>query len=155
MDSKGYSKLADFGQSKILNSDGKTNTLTGGLLYFAPEIIDETRTDPYDYCVDYWSLGICIYYMLTGEKPFKDNDEIINNQIPDVNLKRQLKDEKHEISSISFDLVKRILIKDPEIRKENIQKLKDDPFYNNIDWQRLEKGQMKPPFKPKVVCFKH
>ena len=67
----------------------------------------------------------------------------------------KVKDEKHEISSISFDLVKRILIKDPEIRKENIQKLKDDPFYNNIDWQRLEKGQMKPPFKPKVVCFKH
>ena len=153
MDSKGYSKLADFGQSKILNSDGKTNTFTGGLLYLAPEIADLKR--PYDYCVDYWSLGICIYYMLTGEKPFEDNDEIINNQIPDVNLKRQLKDEKHEISSITFDLVKRILIKDPEIRKENIQKLKDDPFYNNIDWQRLEKGQMKPPFKPKVVCFKH
>ena len=153
MDSKGYSKLADFGQSKILNSDGKTSTLTGGLLYVAPEVVDLKR--PYDYCVDYWSLGICIYYMLTGEKPFKDDDEVINNQIPDLNLKRQLKDEKHEISSISFDLVKRILIKDPEIRKENIQKLKDDPFYNNIDWQRLEKGQMKPPFKPKVVCFKH
>ena len=50
MDSNGYSKLADFGQSKILNSDGKTNTLTGGLLYVAPEVVDLKR--PYDYCVD-------------------------------------------------------------------------------------------------------
>lgn len=31
----------------------------------------------------------------------------------------------------------------------------DNPFFHEIDWRKLEKRQLEPPFKPQVVRIGH
>jgi serine/threonine protein kinase len=64
----------DFGLSKILGPNEKVNDGYGTLTYVAPEVL--TRK-PYNNQVDIWSLGVIVYYTLSGSFPFDDqsNDE--------------------------------------------------------------------------------
>ena len=67
-DNKGYLKLADFGLSKTgMTGNTQTYTFCGTPEYIAPEILMGL---PYDKSVDWWSLGIIIYEMLTSYPPF-------------------------------------------------------------------------------------
>lgn len=67
-------KIMDFGLSKILGPNEKVNDGYGTLTYVAPEVL--TRK-PYNNQVDIWSLGVIVYYTLSGSFPFDDqsNDE--------------------------------------------------------------------------------
>ena len=69
-------KIMDFGLSKILGPNEKVNDGYGTLTYVAPEIL--TRK-PYNKQVDIWSLGVIVFYTLSGTFPFDDssNDEQI------------------------------------------------------------------------------
>ena len=60
-------KIADFGFSKILDNDSKTDTMLGSPLNMAPEILNG---DSYDNKADIWSLGTVFYEMLFGKPPF-------------------------------------------------------------------------------------
>ena len=62
-DSEGYVKLVDFGFSKRLEPGCKTWTFCGTPEYVAPEII---LNKGHDRSVDFWSLGILMYELLTG-----------------------------------------------------------------------------------------
>jgi cGMP-dependent protein kinase len=53
----------DFGFSKLLSVTSKTWTFCGTPEYVAPEII---LNKGHDRAVDYWSLGILIFELLTG-----------------------------------------------------------------------------------------
>ena len=70
----GYINLIDFGLATILE-DGKLRTTECGTPdYRAPEIIEGR---PYGKSVDWWSVGIVLYYLLNRTTPFyvKDSAE--------------------------------------------------------------------------------
>jgi serine/threonine protein kinase len=77
--------IGDFGLAKM----GSTNTdsQVGSLYYIAPEIlvglVNHCNARRYDYKVDVWSLGVCLYAFLFGVLPFlgKDNEELLQNII--------------------------------------------------------------------------
>lgn len=62
LDLDGHILLTDFGLSKV-SLDGRTNTICGTPEFMAPEILAGLQ---YDYAVDWWSLGVLIYDMLSG-----------------------------------------------------------------------------------------
>jgi serine/threonine protein kinase len=66
LDTDGHVVLTDFGLSKV-SVDEKTNTVCGTVEYMAPEVLMEMH---YDQTVDWWSLGVLMYDMLTGSPPF-------------------------------------------------------------------------------------
>jgi serine/threonine protein kinase len=62
-------RLSDFGLSQRVTADG-ISAFSGSPLYMAPEIFS---LQPHNERVDVWSLGICLYVMVTGTFPFIAN----------------------------------------------------------------------------------
>jgi hypothetical protein len=73
----GHVKVADFGVAKArgqLHQATETGAFRGKVSYMAPE---QFRTKSYDRRVDIFALGCVFYQLLTGEKPFDGDDQMI------------------------------------------------------------------------------
>lgn len=60
-------KIADFGFARPVENDS-AETHCGTTYYMAPEILAGRH---YGTSVDFWSLGVLMYFMLFGEQPFR------------------------------------------------------------------------------------
>ncbi|XP_053576071.1 ribosomal protein S6 kinase alpha-5 [Bombina bombina] len=152
LDSDGHVVLTDFGLSKEFVSEEleRTYSFCGTTEYMAPEII--RGQGGHGKSVDWWSLGILIYELLTGASPFTLEGE--KNSQSEVS-RRILKMDPTIPSSLSLeaqDLLKRLLRKDPKRRLggEGASQIKDHPFYRTIDWEALTLRKVSPPFRPSI-----
>ena len=66
-DKNGYITIIDFGISRRLRFEEDAQTYAGTKGYQAPEMLAEGA---YNRGIDWWSLGIMIYELLIGCKPF-------------------------------------------------------------------------------------
>lgn len=68
VDEWGTLKLIDFGLSKDnFGVDDETTTICGSPEYYSPEILQD---QPYGRAIDFYSLGVLLFEMLTGLPPF-------------------------------------------------------------------------------------
>lgn len=63
-------KMCDFGLSNYCVGAEKMNLVTGTPYYLAPEVTQKE----YGKECDMWSVGVCLYKMITGDFPFKANN---------------------------------------------------------------------------------
>ena len=71
-------KIIDFGTSGKLKNGEMFNLNVGTPLYISPEVLQ----NKYNEKCDIWSCGVIMYMMLSGQPPFKgDNDEEIYHSI--------------------------------------------------------------------------
>src|SRR5918999_1458244 len=93
IDSEGRAKVTDFGIARSLEAEGLTATgrVLGTTDYVAPEqaLGEETTAQS-----DVYSLGICLFEMLTGDVPFKADSQVavamkhVKEPLPDIRLRR-------------------------------------------------------------------
>ena len=106
-------KIMDFGLSKIISSQEKMVDGYGTITYVAPEVLLRT---PYNKEVDIWSMGVILFYMLTGQLPFKGNNyDSIADQIINDDLEFD-ETEWENRSKLAKQLISNCLIKEPEER---------------------------------------
>jgi len=114
-------KLIDFGFAiELDNSAGKKliEEYNSSPAYSPLEILQRR---PHDESVDIFSLGICLYYMLTGRFPFCDPDATTFEELCQ-NLHSNVLEFSNDISSSAQDLITRLLAKRKDrIRLEEIQ----------------------------------
>jgi len=91
-------KLIDFSMSKqLVNTEGKRRTFCGTSPYIAPEVVLQDNYSGKS--ADVWSVGVCLYKMVTGEFPFDKIDATLKGEftIPT------------DISTMCKDLIQNIL----------------------------------------------
>jgi serine/threonine-protein kinase len=64
---EGVVKLTDFGLAKKVEAPSASSDISGTIAYMSPE---QLRGDPVDRTTDIWSLGVVMYEMLAGRRPF-------------------------------------------------------------------------------------
>nr|KAG5714594.1 hypothetical protein BaRGS_007040 [Batillaria attramentaria] len=153
LDSDGHIVLTDFGLSKeFLTTDEnqRTYSFCGTIEYMAPEVVK--GSSGHDYAVDWWSLGVLTYELLTGASPFTVDGE--KNSQSEVS-KRILKNNPPYPDSFSpevKDLIQRLLIKDPARRlgARGVWEVKKHRFFKGLNWEDLAQKKIPAPFAPKI-----
>ena len=151
----GYLKVVDFGFAKRLpyQKKGKvlhqTFTLCGTPEYLAPELVKQTG---HNRGVDWWACGILIHELLHGETPFcDDNQHQMFKMI--MQSKRYLKIDQR-VEKSGSDIISRLLEENAAVRfgtvRRGAEDVKDHPWFGDIDWDRLESQELKPPFVPSL-----
>ena len=147
IDKIGYLKLTDFGLCKLVSNEfsDKKYTKCGTLLYMAPEIV---KGKPYDYNVDWFSFGVVLYQLLSGEFPFKIKEEKI-----DETIYSQKVEYPEKMSDEAKDIISKLLEIEPQKRLgyNNSDEIKKHPFFQQIDFEQLYNKKYKPIFRPKLT----
>ncbi|KHJ31298.1 putative serine threonine-protein kinase [Erysiphe necator] len=107
----GEIKISDFGWS-VHAPNNRRNTMCGTLDYLPPEMIKPGNHDNYyTEKVDLWSLGVLTYEFLVGEAPFEDSPVMTQRRIARAEMTIP-----NFVSPEAKDLIKRLLVLDPEKR---------------------------------------
>ena len=154
----------------------RTKSIAGTLEYMAPEIIimlgkRTVHEDGYTAAVDYWSLGVLLYKLLTGDEPYKKMSySTVQALLPShlachstysesfaalfgtVNLEVcegvLTMNSRHLIMSLlAFNAEDRLGSNIADM-KAGHNALMTHPFFSGIDWTLLECKQVPPPYIP-------
>jgi uncharacterized protein (TIGR02145 family) len=116
---QGKLKLLDFGIAKQTNTASAeytttgTNQRMGTLMYMSPEQIHETRS--VTSCSDIYSLGVVLWQMVTGQKPY------LTETLSAFQLQLKIVNEPLPLSGTNWDsLIQKAMEKDSQYRYADI-----------------------------------
>lgn len=145
LEKSGHIKITDFGFSKEVPD--VTWTLCGTPDYIAPEVV---ASKPYNKSVDWWSLGVLIFEMLTGYTPFysqthmKTYEKILRCEVQYPNY----------LSPTVVDLLQRLITKNLSQRLGNLNggaaDVKAHPWFAEVVWEKLLNRSIETPYEPPI-----
>ena len=138
-------KICDFGVSRKINKGEKIYERCGTPAYIAPEIYKKIGYTGFQ--SDIWSAGVTLYYILSGNLPFKGNNihELENNI---------LFGEYKKIKGVSYeanDIIDKMLRQDPSERI-NIEGILKHPWLKNVNLENRYKLNIFTKAEKKVLA---
>ncbi|XP_068259374.1 cGMP-dependent protein kinase 2 isoform X2 [Nyctibius grandis] len=149
LDAEGYIKLVDFGFAKKIGSGQKTWTFCGTPEYVAPEVI---LSKGHDFSVDFWSLGILVYELLTGSPPFSGADQMLTYNLILKGIEKL--DFPKIITRRPEDLIRRLCRQNPTERLGNLRNgindIRKHRWLSGFNWDGLKVRKLTSPLKREV-----
>jgi len=151
LDSKGHVRISDLGLAVEIPEGEAVRGRVGTVGYMAPEIIDNEK---YTFSPDWFSLGCLVYEMIEGRAPFRARKEKVKREEVDRRVKDSAEDYSDRFSSASRSLCEGLLQKSVSNRlgcssgRHGVREVKIHPWFNSINWRRMEAGRIAPPFEP-------
>lgn len=148
LDEEGHIKITDFGLSKeAIDHDKRAYSFCGTIEYMAPEVVNRRG---HTQSADWWSFGVLMFEMLTGSLPFQGKDR---KETMALILKAKLGMPQF-LSGEAQSLLRALFKRNPCNRLgagiDGVEEIKRHPFFVTIDWNKLFRKEIKPPFKPAV-----
>eukprot|EP00475_Leptophrys_vorax_P007158 TRINITY_DN14533_c0_g1_i1.p1 TRINITY_DN14533_c0_g1~~TRINITY_DN14533_c0_g1_i1.p1 ORF type:complete len:850 (+),score=206.48 TRINITY_DN14533_c0_g1_i1:191-2740(+) len=162
LDESGHLMLSDLGLVHKISSKKVLNSLAGTAGYWAPEVMMRKAQTK---AIDWWSFGVFLFKCLTGRRPkctcnkkekewcpfgTSDDHEQLAKAGNPMRFQLDMEAEKN-LTPEAKDLISKLLDPNPVRRlgARGANEIKSHPFFNNIDWDKLEHREVKPPFKPR------
>ena len=133
-------KLSDFGHAKIVLQKNSLTTVCGTEGFVAPEIIE--HSPQYDIECDMWSLGVVLYILFGGYRPFRGEGDACLEMIRYGDYKFHNKYWSH-VSSETKDLISKMLTVDVQRRITAEQALYCSLIARTPDKERKKKSKKK------------
>jgi len=135
-------KLSDFGFSKVMNEGDITDTNLGSPATKAPEIM---KGNEYNAKADLWSIGVIMYQLFFDVLPFPARTvRELKEAIFRASGVRLPKGEEDSMTQICFDLIDKLLQKDPKRR------IDFDDYFKHKFFSEEHKKNLKEKIKNKV-----
>ncbi|XP_046440835.1 ribosomal protein S6 kinase 2 beta-like [Daphnia pulex] len=143
LDADGHISLTDFGLSKEALDDKKAYSFCGTVEYMAPEVVSRKG---HSFAADWWSYGVLMYEMLTGTLPFQAS----NRKETMTQILRAKLGMPGFLSGEAQSLLRALFKRNPDNRLSSVDEIKQHPFFSTINWDKLLKKEIEPPYKPAV-----
>ncbi|KAJ3199679.1 hypothetical protein HDU82_000240, partial [Entophlyctis luteolus] len=146
----GHACLTDFNVATRFKETRKMTATAGSLAYM--EILEKDKEKKgYTHIVDWWSLGIVLFELVHGKRPFRGRtdtqlEDIIKKDEPVFSTQLALSDE-------CIDMIKGFLTKNPAERLGSIEmggdvKITEHGWFKCYDWEKMENLEEKPVYVP-------
>lgn len=150
LDDVGHTRISDLGLAIYVPVNESVKGRVGTVGYMAPEVINNER---YSFSPDWWGLGCIIYEMIQGKAPFRARKEKVKRDEVERRVKEDSEEYSEKFSEEAKEVCRILLAKECRERlgcreTDSDVTIKNQSFFNSINWQHLEAGKAKPPFPP-------
>ncbi|KAF9392991.1 hypothetical protein CPC16_002837 [Podila verticillata] len=149
LDEHGHAHLTDFNIAVYYHPSKPLMSIAGSMAYMAPEVL---LRKGYFESVDWWSLGVVMFELLFGRRPFrgKSNDLLTNSILRDP---LPFPENVHDmISAPCLDVLSRLCERDISKRlgctSDGLDAFKNHPWFDGMEWDKLVTKEATPPFEP-------
>ena len=134
LDVEGHAHLVDFGLCKRVEKRMRRWSTGGSVEYLSPEVFESGK---YDASVDWWSLGVVLWEMLSGVVPTNG-----------------VLEKPWYMSMGAFNVCYRLMERDVKRRLGacGSEEVKRHPFFGSVDWEAMCERRVKPPFVVQSGC---
>ncbi len=121
----GETKILDFGIARVGDATVLTHSgqYLGTPIYMSPE---QSRGEHTDARTDLWSLGVMLYEMLTGERPFAGDDILVVMNAIATRAPKSVGELRPEVPDALAATVEKLMAKDPADRYADAAELLAD-----------------------------
>lgn len=149
LDCVGHVVLCDF---SLYHLD-MVKTIHSSVEYPAPELLSNQSSNTGTSVGWWWTLGVFLYEMLTGMPPFHAESL---EEIHDMIVSNEPIGYPNSLPPSAKDILGRLLDRNPEQRlgaKRGAVEVKEHPFFDCINWDKLMRREYCPAFKPPQMAM--